>query len=117
MYEFNQLVFPKSGSDIVAKAVQKAEKIEAKITERKRVVGDMAKSLGITNVEDALLRAEDLGLELNAEDQVVHSKMLSNRSKAQKENEELRRLQMLIRNLPPDQSFDLSFDALSYFGF
>jgi hypothetical protein len=114
---FDQLCFPKKGSEIIEKAKGLADRIESKIEERKRVISKLAEQLGITDVGSALMRAEDIGLELSAENSVAHSKMLDNRSKATKEREELRKLKMVIRNLPADKTFDLKYEALDYFGF
>lgn len=117
-YHFSKLSFPKTGEEIKKQAEEKIEKLQAKIEERKRLIAEHAAQLGIESVEDALTRAEELGLELtDAEDQVAHTKMLSNRSRAKEEQSEIRQLEMLVRNLPDDETYKLDFDSLQYFGF
>lgn len=116
-YHFNQLRFPKTGVEIKAKAQEKIKKLQAKIDERKHFIADQAEKLGITSVEAALTRAEEIGFDLNAEDQIAHSKLMVNRNKSKAEQGEVRELEMIVRNLPDDRSFNLEFDALRYFGF
>lgn len=117
-YHTQNINFLKTGAEIKEKAKLLVEKRRAKVEERKRLVAEQAKALGIESVEDALTRAEEIGLELTDPDQnIAHSKMLSNRSKVKEEQAEIRQLETLIRNLDEDRSFELTFDDLEYYGF
>lgn len=117
VYFAEELRFPKTGAEVVEKAKLRIEKLEAKLENRKRFIAEQAKELGIASVEDALTRAEDLGIELSPENSIVHSKMLNNVNKSKKERAEIEQLEMIVRNLPLDQTFELKFDSLQYFGF
>jgi hypothetical protein len=116
-YHTSNFKFPKTGREVICAASAKIAKLTLKIGERKKHVRDQAKALGLESVEDALLKAENLGMNLSVEDSIVHTKMLNNREKARAEQEELEKLEILVRNLPEDAEINLDFDTLEYFGF
>lgn len=116
-YRFGKLTFEKTGREIKDKIAAKVDSLENKVEARKKIIADQAKALGISSVEEALTRAEEIGISLSDENRVVHSKMLSNTSRVKDESREIRQLKMAHRNLDDKRTFELDFDSLEYYGF
>jgi len=118
---FGQLEFPKTGAEIVERVHAKAEALKVKLADREKALDMQLKDAGLTDTMSLLLNVDDL----------LHGEAMSSANtpsdvkvriqnivrKVRDEREELERLNLVIRNLPKDKTFDLSFGALTYFGF
>jgi hypothetical protein len=116
-YHMRGWEFPKTGAEVKAKALEKIEQIKSKVEARRAMIATQAKELGITSVEDALTRMEELGLQFDSNQEVAFSKLVSNRDRVKSDGGEIKKLELLARNLPDDGEYKLDFAALEYFGF
>lgn len=118
--EFGQLHFPKTGKEIVLKGHEKVEALKKKLVEREVELKAMLKDAGLTDSLDILLNIDDLLNEAvssaNAPSD-VKVRLQNIVRKVRDEKDELERVEMMVRNLPVDEQFKLSFEALTYFGF
>lgn len=116
---FSALRFPKSGSDIVNKAETKLAQLKAKIKEREEYISQVAEELGLGSAVDVLLHADELDdrMSNSAGTSGDKAKLRNELGKVRREREEVKQLTAVVANLPREQSFELEFDALEYFGF
>lgn len=114
-----ELHFTKKGSEIVQKSEVLAGKLREMIEVRKERIRSVCaeknlkpedlvggiQDLSYANKTQMGLKVGDLG-ELQAESQVLNG-----------EKAQLKKLELIIRNLPAEKEFNLSFDLLRYLGF
>lgn len=118
--EFNELHFPKTGAEIEEAAGEKAQELKEKLQERERALRVQVKEAGLSDSVDVLLHIDDLlnrdASSANAPSE-VKVKLQNLVRKIRDEREELERLHLVMRNIPREETFNLSFAALGYFGF
>lgn len=118
--ELKELSFPKTGAEIETATNEKMEAIKAKLAMRESALRLLVKEAGLSDTVDVLLRLDDLmnkdasAAETPSE---VKVKLQNLVRKIRDEHEEMERLSLVSRNIPREQTFDLSFAALEYFGF
>lgn len=119
---FASLTFPKSGSDIIAKATALRERLAAKNAEREQRIKTAADEMGLHSAGDVFLSlqaiadgssgAGDINMNVG-----IAAKVRSEIGELSKGRAEVDQLRLIIDNLPPGASFDLKFDELTYFEF
>jgi hypothetical protein len=116
---FENLEFPKKGSEIVAKAEAKLGTLREKIQGREEILADLAKELKLETAVDVLIHADDLDNRVtnSAGSSAEKAKLRNALGKLREEREVATELEMLIRNLPKEETFRLTFESLQYFGF
>jgi hypothetical protein len=115
---FLDLVFEKTGSDILAKAEEKLGALSKEIDEAKTELRALCTTLGLETAYDMFLKAGSTD-GIDALDAPVHAKTaledlvlcIHDRAK------ELDDLAVVTRNLDPEGVFDLDYEAVKYFGF
>ena len=118
--EFRQLTFPKTGEQIKERGVEKIRTLKLSLKSRERAIQAIVKEAGLTSSVDILLNVDDLLNENFSCEQApseVKARLQNVVRKVRDEKEELSRLELMVRNLPDNVKYDLSFDSLSYFGF
>jgi DNA repair exonuclease SbcCD nuclease subunit len=126
--EFNELEFPKTGKEIEEKALAKAEELKKKLADREKALKVQLEEAGLTDTMDVrltdtmdiLLNIGDLLNEANSSVNVssdVKVRIQNIVRKVRDEKAELERVGIIVRNIPREETFKLSFDALTYFGF
>jgi hypothetical protein len=119
--DFESLNFPKTGKEIVERAVALRDRVAAKIKEREGRIRDAAKEMGLKDAGDVLMSlqaisdgtsngAGDLNLNVG-----LAAKVRGEVSEVQKERKEVEKLRLVIENLPQGETFKLSFAELTYF--
>jgi hypothetical protein len=116
---FDNLEFPKKGAEIVAKAETKLGELREKIAGREALLSDLAKELKLESAVDVLIHADDLDNRVTnaAGTSAEKAKLRNALGKLREEREICKELEMLIRNLPREETFRLTFESLQYFGF
>lgn len=118
--QFDQLSFPKKGSEIETAALEKIEELKKNLNRREIMLRELLAEQGWNDAADFVMSLDNL-LRNNLSGEGVPSeakaKLQSLAQKVQKERKELEQLSVVIRNIPREREFDLSFDALEYFGF
>jgi hypothetical protein len=116
---FENLEFPKKGSEIVIKAEEKLGALRKKIGEREALLADLAKELKLKSAVDVLIHADDLDNRVtnSAGSSAEKAKLRNALGKLREEREIAKELDMLIRNLPKEEEFRLTFESLQYFEF
>lgn len=118
--EFKNLHFPKTGKEIVEKGKAKVESLTGKLADREKALKEQLTEAGLTDTMDILLNIDDLLNEAcssaNAPSD-VKVRLQNIVRKVRDEKAELERVETMVRNLPEDETFKLSFEALTYFGF
>lgn len=116
---FSALRFPKTGEDIVKQSMDKKERMEQRVKEREEEIASLAKEMGLGSAVDVLIHADELDdrMSNSAGASGDKAKLRNALGKVRREREEIKQLALVIENLPRNQSFDLEFDALEYFGF
>jgi hypothetical protein len=116
---FENLEFPKAGAEIVEKAEAKLAELRDKIKTRERMLEDLAKDLKLESAVDVLIHADELDDRMSnaAGTSTEKAKLRNALGKVREEREICRELEMLIRNLPKEETFRLTFESLQYFGF
>jgi len=118
--EFKQLYFPKAGHEIREKGHDKIQVLKGKLEDRERALREQIKDAGLNDSVDILLNIDDLLNENNSSANApsdVKVRLQNLVRKVRDEKDELERVELMVRNLPSDETFNLSFDALIYFGF
>ena len=116
---FENLEFPKKGAEIVEKAEVKLGQLREKIAGREALLSDLAKELKLESAVDVLVHADDLDNRVTnaAGSSAEKAKLRNALGKLREEREICQELEMLIRNLPREETFRLTFESLQYFGF
>lgn len=117
---FGSLSFPKKGSEIVAKATELKTQLMAKIEEREGRIREAANSAGFKDASDVLFQIDNLaGNHSNQRELTagLSAQIKQEISARQNEVEEVEQLNLIIKNLPHEETFTLSFEELRYFGF
>lgn len=115
--EFQSLSFPKKGSEIKIKAEAKAKANKAKIDEKESSIQKFCKEFEIDPIK--LLTNLDFFRGHSSKDipsqEIEKLKALAQRAdELKKENE---KLALIIRNLPENNEYNLTFEELKYFAF
>jgi acyl carrier protein len=115
--EFQSLSFPKKGSEIKIKAEIKAKANKAKIDEKDSSIQKFCKEFEIDSIK--LLTNLDFFRGHSSKEipsqEIEKLKTMAGRSDdLKKENE---KLALIIRNLPENNEYNLTFEELKYFGF
>jgi hypothetical protein len=116
---FENLEFPKKGAEIVEKAEVKLGQLRGKIAGREELLSDLAKELKLESAVDVLIHADDLDNRMTnaAGTSAEKAKLRNALGKLREEREICKELEMLIRNLPKEETFRLTFESLQYFEF
>jgi len=118
--EMKQLHFPKKGTEIEEKGKALIEALKGKLADREKALKAQLTEAGLTDTMDILLNIDDLLNEAvssaNAPSD-VKVRLQNIVRKVRDEKAELERLEMMVRNIPREETFKLSFEALAYFGF
>ena len=118
--EYGQMDFPKTGAEILEKGKAKVKDLKEKLADREVALKVQVKEAGLDDSVDILLNIDDLLNEAcssaNAPSD-VKVRLQNLVRKIRDERQELDRLELMVRNLPEGETFKLSFDALTYFGF
>jgi hypothetical protein len=116
---FENLEFPKEGAEIVEKAEGKLADLREKIQAREKMLEGLAKDLNLESAVDVLIHADELDDRMSnaAGTSAEKAKLRNALGKVREERETCRELEMLIRNLPREETFRLTFESLQYFGF
>ena len=118
--EFKNLHFPKEGKAIIEKGRLKVEELKGKLADREKALKEQLTEAGLTDTMDILLNIDDLLNDAvssaNAPSD-VKVRLQNIVRKVRDEKAELDRVETMVRNLPKEETFNLSFDALEYFGF
>jgi hypothetical protein len=112
---FNCLRFPKLGADIIAKATLLRKKLEATAEARVVLVREAAENVGLQNTGDLLLSLQSSNgyLSLPAD---LKAGVKEDLIELGKERAAIEQLRLIIENLPPDETSDLTFAELTYLG-
>jgi hypothetical protein len=120
---FEHLSFTKTGKDIIEKANRLIEWHVAKIEDRKKRCDTLRTDLGMETPMDVLLSMDEIAHVqysngARPEHQIGRLSALKHEVAAiQKQEAEVTRLRLIVRNLDPAGSFNLDFAELTYFGF
>jgi len=118
--EFKELHFPKTGKEIEEKGKAKIGELKAKLVDREKALKAQLTEAGLTDTMDILLNIDDLLNEAvssaNAPSD-VKVRIQNIVRHVRDEKAELERVEIMVRNIPREETFNLSFDALIYFGF
>lgn len=119
---FDSLKFPKKGEAIIAKAKALRFQLQTKIDEREGRIRDAASEAGMKDAGDVFMSLQTIadgstgGGDINMTVGLA-AKIKGELAEMNREREEVKKLNMIINNLPSDQTFELGFDELEYFGF
>lgn len=118
--DFENLEFPKTGKQIIERAVALRDRVAAKIKEREDRIRGAAAEMGLKDAGDVLLslqaiaegnsNAGDLNMTVG-----LAAKVRGEVAELTKERKEIEKLRLVIENLPQDATFKLSFAELTYF--
>lgn len=121
--DFENLSFPKRGSEILDRVRSMVTERLAKIEERKERIAKSAKEMKLDTSLDVLLKLDELGTGSYSSNQAggitvggaaeLRGEIVALKSQEQ----EVERLQAIERNLPPSETFKLSFAEMDFFGF
>ena len=120
---FDCLSFPKKGSEVKARARKMHEEATSKAAERKKRIEAIAKEMGLDDAMDVLTNIDKISR--GASDDIGGRKIQSGNSAAmrdeivamKRDEEEAGRLRLIADNLPDNETFNLKFAELEYFGF
>jgi hypothetical protein len=115
--DFQSLSFPKKGKEIIEKSKVRREANARLVDEKKSEIQKLCKEHNIDAVKmftnlDAL--RGNSSRELPSQEMAKLQQLAHRVDELEKENE---RLGLLIRNLPENTDFNLTFDELKFFGF
>lgn len=118
---FENLTFPKTGTEIKTKAAGLRVQLQEKVEERKKRIQGLATEMSLTDPVEVLMNLDELShnTHSNTAGATVGNKAALQREVAARKSEldEIGNLDLIIRNLPDSESFKLSFQELTYFGF
>jgi hypothetical protein len=118
---FDNLAFPKTGSEIKTKAAGLRVQLLEKVEERKKRIQGLATEMALTDPVEVLMNLDELikNTSSNTAGATVGNKAALQREVAARKSEleEIGKLDLIVRNLPESESFKLSFQELTYFGF
>ena len=118
--EFKCLTFKKSGRDIIDKTNILIEQLKLKIADREGRIADAAKEAGMDTAMDVLTQIQHLShphSNSNALTVGIAAKVKKEIEARLTELTELEKLETIVRNLNPEESFTLGFAELEYFDF
>jgi hypothetical protein len=113
MGHFGHLIFPKTGKEIVDAASKKKERLVAKVREREARIKKFCDERALTvadffaNLDKFMATSNALGMNVGEQAQLREEA-----SHIAYEKGEIETLDLIIRNIPHDKSFDLDFDEL-----
>lgn len=117
---WGNLVFPKRGSEVVKRAEDKVTLLKRKLEERQERVKSICttKNLDVSsllsNIDSFSNNMSNTAFNMN----VGEMEQLKSEARAIKEEKEsLGRLQLIARNLPKEEDFELTFEQLEYLDF
>lgn len=119
---WNGLEFPKYGKEIVLQSEKKVLQLEAKIKERQERIKTITEQKGI-NITDLLSNLDALSgqsttnyaaFNMNVGEQ---EQLKAEAQCIKQEKQNLEQLQLIVRNLPKEQVFKLTFQQLEYLDF
>jgi hypothetical protein len=115
---FLDLVFEKTGADILAKAEEKLGTINEEIHGAKEELRSLCTTLGLETAYDMFLKAGSTN-GIDALDAPVHAKTALEDlvMRIHDRLSEVDDLAVVTRNLDPEGVFDLDYEAVKYFGF
>ncbi len=117
---WGNLVFPKRGSEVVKRAEDKVSALKRKLEERQERVKVICATKGL-NITDLLSNLDGFSNNIsNAQFNMNVGEMeqLKSEARAMKdEKESLSKLQLIARNLPKEEDFELTFEQLEYLDF
>lgn len=116
---FGDLNFDKTGAEIKGKAETKLGNLRHKVTEREATIQELCKAMGLETAMDVLTKMDQLDEMVSnaAGDSPEKAKLHQAVSRVRDIREEMEQLEVVIRNIDPDKTFTLSFEALEYYEF
>lgn len=117
---WGNLQFPKRGSEVVKRAEEKVTLLKRKLEERQERVKTICSTKGLditallSNLDGFSNNVSNTQFNMN----VGEMEQLKSEARAMKEEKEsLGRLQLIARNLPKEEDFELTFEQLEYLDF
>lgn len=115
---FKTLKFPKLGKEIIEAAMATKDAVAEKIDDRQKRISRLCEEKGLSvadffnNADEFYNNSTAYGVQAGELAQLREESM-----HIQNEKAVLKELDLIIHNLPPEESFDLTFEDLTYFGF
>lgn len=115
--DFASLSFPKRGSDIKQRAGSKLKKLSADIDEKSSQLQQLCEERNLT-IQDMLLDLDSLRGRSSAHmPSADMAKLQQLASRIDEMKKEAARLELILRNLPDNNEYNLTFEELRYFEF
>jgi hypothetical protein len=116
---FGDLNFDKTGAEIKGKSEELLGTLREKLREREAMIQELTKSMGLETAMDVLTKMDELDemVTNSMGDSPEKAKLHQAVSKLRDYREEMDQLEIVIRNIDPEKTFTLSFEALEYYKF
>jgi hypothetical protein len=116
---FGDLNFEKTGAEIKGKAETKIGTLREKTKERETTIQELCKGMGLETAMDVLTKMDQLDDMVSnaAGDSPEKAKLHQAVNRVRDIREEMDQLEIVIRNIDPEKTFTLSFEALEYYEF